>query len=61
MNVALLLVKEKVAEVVELADPVGCINLGRLGWFGPKADVSENQSGRHLRGRRHLTSVASGH
>jgi branched-subunit amino acid ABC-type transport system permease component/ABC-type branched-subunit amino acid transport system ATPase component len=43
MNVAILLVEEKAAEVVELADFVGFMNLGRLEWFGPKADISENQ------------------
>ena len=43
MNVAILLVEEKAAEVVELADTVGFINLGRLEWFGPKADISESQ------------------
>jgi ABC-type branched-subunit amino acid transport system ATPase component len=43
MNVAILLVEENAAEVLELADLVGFMDLGRLEWFGPKADISENE------------------
>ncbi len=40
---AIVLVEEKAAEVVELADVVGFVSLGRLGWLGPRADVTEDQ------------------
>ena len=43
MGVAIVLVEEKAAEVVELADLVGFMNLGRLDWFGPRAELTENQ------------------
>lgn len=43
MGVAIVLVEEKAAEVVELADLVGFMSLGRLDWFGARADLTENQ------------------
>ena len=43
LGVAIVLVEEKAAEVVELADLVGFMNLGRLDWFGPRSDLTENQ------------------
>ena len=43
LGVAIVLVEEKAAEVVELADLVGFMNLGRLGWLGPRSELTEGQ------------------
>jgi branched-subunit amino acid ABC-type transport system permease component/ABC-type branched-subunit amino acid transport system ATPase component len=43
LGVAIVLVEEKAAEVVELADLVGFMNLGRLGWLGPRSALTEGQ------------------
>jgi ABC-type branched-subunit amino acid transport system ATPase component/branched-subunit amino acid ABC-type transport system permease component len=43
LGVAIVLVEEKAAEVVELADLVGFMNLGQLGWLGPRSELTEGQ------------------
>ena len=43
IGVAIVLVEEKAAEVVELADLVGFMNLGRLGWLGDRSELTEGQ------------------
>lgn len=43
LGVAIVLAEEKAAEVVELADLVGFMNLGRLGWLGPRSELTEGQ------------------
>jgi branched-subunit amino acid ABC-type transport system permease component/ABC-type branched-subunit amino acid transport system ATPase component len=41
-GVALVLVEEKARGVLEIADTVSFLSLGRLVWSGPKADVDDN-------------------
>ena len=36
---ALLLVEEKARDLLGVADSVAVINLGRIGWYGPRAEV----------------------
>jgi ABC-type branched-subunit amino acid transport system ATPase component len=39
---AILLVEEKASEVMKVADTVAFMELGRLTWIGPRADVSRD-------------------
>ena len=42
-GVALLLVEEKARDVLEIADSVAFISLGRITWHGPRAEVDHDQ------------------
>jgi branched-subunit amino acid ABC-type transport system permease component/ABC-type branched-subunit amino acid transport system ATPase component len=42
-DVALLLVEEKARDVLQIADTVGFLSLGRLTWHGPRAQVDDAQ------------------
>ena len=41
LGVALLLVEEKSKAILEIADRVAVLQLGRLAWYGPAADVDD--------------------
>jgi ABC-type branched-subunit amino acid transport system ATPase component len=41
-GVAILLVEEKAAEVLALADTVAFMTLGRIVWSGPRSEVDED-------------------
>jgi branched-subunit amino acid ABC-type transport system permease component/ABC-type branched-subunit amino acid transport system ATPase component len=42
-GVALLLVEEKARDVLQVADEVAFLELGRIGWIGARADVDEER------------------
>jgi ABC-type branched-subunit amino acid transport system ATPase component len=43
LGCAVLLVEEKAHEVLEVADTVAFMELGRVAWVGPRADIDEER------------------
>jgi len=51
-GVALLLVEEKARDVLNVADEVAFLELGHIGWTGPRADVDDERLAAAYLGRR---------
>jgi ABC-type branched-subunit amino acid transport system ATPase component len=51
-GVALLLVEEKARDVLTIADEVAFLELGFIGWTGPRVDVDDERLAAAYLGRR---------
>jgi ABC-type branched-subunit amino acid transport system ATPase component len=59
LGVCLLLVEEKAERVIDMADQVAILELGRLVWFGPSADLDRLTLAESYLGTREATTAGT--